>query len=97
MERGPTVGDTGNLVLKCIAEGWPTPTYQWYKGTTLIAGETTPELRLQLQCPTYGIRSYRCLKCKMVSTQVPFNAFHIQCGNCSKLFAYKDVSESNYF
>lgn len=31
MEAGPTVGDTAQLVLRCGAEGWPTPTYQWYK------------------------------------------------------------------
>ena len=31
MEAGPTIGDTATLVLRCGAEGWPTPTYQWYK------------------------------------------------------------------
>jgi hypothetical protein len=28
----------------------------------------------------------------MVSRKVPLNAFHIQCGNCNIVFAYKDVS-----
>ena len=51
-----------------------------------------PELRLSLTCPTYGARSYRCIRCKMVSRKVPANAYHIKCGNCSILFAYKDVS-----
>jgi hypothetical protein len=31
MEAGPTVGESAQLVLRCGAEGWPTPTYQWYK------------------------------------------------------------------
>lgn len=31
MEAGPSVGDTAQLVLRIGAEGWPTPTYQWYK------------------------------------------------------------------
>lgn len=31
MEAGPSVGDSATLVLRCGAEGWPTPTYQWYK------------------------------------------------------------------
>ena len=51
-----------------------------------------PERRLSLTCPTYGARSYRCIRCKMVSRKVPANAYHIKCGNCSILFAYKDVS-----
>jgi hypothetical protein len=28
----------------------------------------------------------------MVSRKVPLNAYHIQCGNCNIIFAYKDVS-----
>jgi hypothetical protein len=28
----------------------------------------------------------------MVSRKVPLNAYHIQCGNCNIVFAYKDVS-----
>jgi hypothetical protein len=28
------VGDTAQLVLRIGAEGWPSPTYQWYKVST---------------------------------------------------------------
>ena len=31
MEAGPRVGETASIILRCGAEGWPTPTYQWYK------------------------------------------------------------------
>lgn len=92
LERGPSVGDSANITLKCGAEGWPTPTYQWYRGNTPIPGATKPELKLSLHCPLYGERSYRCIKCKMVSKSVPYSAYHIQCGNCSVVFNYKDVS-----
>lgn len=62
------------------------------QGNTPIPGATKPELKLTLACPTYGERSYRCIRCKMVSRRVPVNAYHIQCGNCNIVFAYKDVS-----
>jgi DNA-directed RNA polymerase subunit RPC12/RpoP len=62
------------------------------QGNTPIPGATKPELKLTLSCNTYGERSYRCIRCKMVSRKVPYNAYHIKCGNCSTLFAYKDVS-----
>lgn len=29
----------------------------------------------------------------MVSKSVPLNAYHIQCGNCSYLFTYKEVED----
>lgn len=57
----------------------------------MIPGATKPELNLSLTCHTYGERSYRCIRCKMVSRHVPENAFHIECGNCNIKFAYKDV------
>ena len=34
MEAGPRVGETAAIILRCGAEGWPTPTYQWYKVNT---------------------------------------------------------------
>ena len=91
LEQGPTVGDTGALTLKVVAEGWPLPTFQWFKNGNVIVGATSAELHLKLGCDTYGARSYRCIKCKMVSRNVPLNAYHIKCGNCGQLFAYKDV------
>jgi hypothetical protein len=96
LDKGPSIGDSALITLRCIAEGWPTPTYQWYKNEELITGETSADLKLRLQCPPIGQRAYRCLKCKMVSNQVPTNAYHIQCGNCSKLSSSKDVSYSFY-
>jgi DNA-directed RNA polymerase subunit RPC12/RpoP len=66
------------------------------QGNTPIPGATKPELKLTLSCNTYGERSYRCIRCKMVSRKVPYNAYHIKCGNCSTLFAYKDVSPDCY-
>lgn len=62
------------------------------QGNSLIPGATKPELHLSLTCHTHGERSYRCIRCKMVSKHVPENAFHIECGNCNIKFAYKDVS-----
>jgi len=97
LDKGPSIGDAASITLRCIAEGWPTPTYQWYKNEELITGETGADIKLRLQCPPIGQRAYRCLKCKMVSNQVPTNAYHIQCGNCSKLSSYKDVSCYNIY
>ena len=39
------------------------------------------------------VRAFRCMKCKLVSRSVPFNAFNVKCGNCGKLFAYKEIRE----
>jgi hypothetical protein len=36
MEAGPTVGESAQLVLRCGAEGWPTPTFQWYKVRPIV-------------------------------------------------------------
>ena len=36
MEAGPRVGETASIILRCGAEGWPTPTYQWYKVSKLV-------------------------------------------------------------
>jgi len=57
----------------------------------MIPGATQPELHLSLHCNPRGERSYRCIRCKMVSKTVPENAYHIECGNCNIKFAYKDV------
>lgn len=88
---GPTVGDAASVVLKVAAEGWPLPTYQWFRNDQLIEGETKPELKLTLKCSTFGQRAYRCLKCKMLSRSVPFNTYHIKCGNCGFVFVFKEV------
>jgi len=37
MEAGPRVGETASIILRCGAEGWPTPTYQWYKVSETLA------------------------------------------------------------
>jgi DNA-directed RNA polymerase subunit RPC12/RpoP len=62
-----------------------------FQGSAPIRGANTPELHLFLSCPLVGNRAYRCIKCKMVSREVPGNAYHISCGNCGTKFAYKEV------
>ncbi len=86
------VGDAAEIVLRVEADGWPRPTYQWYNKNDRISGATKAELKLVLRCNVYGHRTYRCVRCKMVSKEVPLNAYHIKCGNCGYLFAYKEVS-----
>jgi hypothetical protein len=34
------------IILECHADGWPLPTYQWYKGSTLLEGKTDQTLEL---------------------------------------------------
>lgn len=92
LDNGPMVGAAAEIVLRVEADGWPKPTYQWYNGTQRISGAIHAELKLVLRCNTYGRRTYRCVRCKMVSKDVPLNAHHIKCGNCANLFTYKEVS-----
>jgi hypothetical protein len=91
LDNGPTVGDAAEIILRVEADGWPRPTYQWYNKNERISGAIHAELKLILRCNTYGHRTYRCVRCKMVSKEVPLNAYHIKCGNCAYLFAYKEV------
>lgn len=93
LDNGPMIGHTADIILKVEADGWPLPTYQWYKKNKKIKGATTPELKLSLHCASYGQRTYRCIRCKMISKDVPLNAYHIKCGNCAYLFNYKDIDE----
>ena len=92
LNPGPTVAEKAEVILRITATGWPLPTYQWYRNGKIIEGATKPELRLSLFCPVYGNRVYGCIRCKMVAKTVPVNAYHIQCGNCSYQFAYKEVN-----
>jgi Immunoglobulin domain len=41
-----TVHAGGNLGLVAAFNGFPEPTYQWYRGTTLLSGQTSPILTL---------------------------------------------------
>jgi autotransporter-associated beta strand protein len=36
----------GSVSLTAVANGYPAPAYQWYKGATLLAGQTSPTLTL---------------------------------------------------
>lgn len=56
-----------------------------------MVGATEKELKLILTCPAVSERKYRCIKCKMVSKYSPMNAYHVQCGNCSYQFIYKEA------
>lgn len=94
MTNGPTVGRIHNLTLRCPAHAWPFPTYQWYRNGQLIPGATHHELNLSLKCPLQmEKRSFRCLKCKMFSRNIPNNAYHLICDNCDARFNYKDIKE----
>lgn len=39
------------------------------------------------------MRTYRCMKCKMVTREVPRNAYRVQCRNCLNVCTLKDVSD----
>ena len=91
LDPGPRIGDEADLIISCEADGWPLPTYQWYKNNVLLEGETAKQLKISLKCPENSIRTYRCIRCKMVSLSLPLNAFHIKCGNCGYQFTFKEV------
>lgn len=93
LNPGPTVAEKAEIILRITATGWPLPTFQWYHNNKPIEGATGTELRLSLFCPIHGNRVYRCIRCKMVSKSVPLNAYHIQCGNCSYQFTYKEIED----
>lgn len=92
LDAGPMVGTEGQLELYVQADSWPKPTYQWFRNGVLIEGATDAKLILSLFCEPVGSRTYRCIRCKMSSKKTPYNAYHIECGNCAYLFTYKDVS-----
>lgn len=94
LDPGPTVGEESEILLQCDATGWPLPTYQWYRNGELLNGETLPTCKVKLFCETFGQRTYRCIKCKMVSKTAPVNAYHVKCGNCGYRFTYKEVKHS---
>lgn len=94
LDKGPTVGKKQRITLRCEAIGWPHPSFQWFRNGVLIPNATSPELTLSLKCRlAKGRRIFRCLKCKMLSRNVPANAYHVQCGNCSAPFTFKDIQE----
>ena len=94
--EGPALKDHMTVILKCFAEGWPYPTYQWYRGTRPIPGATKNFLELKLGCyPTkkFTPRFYRCAKCRLICNEVPFNAYHVECGQCRHKFTHKEIME----
>eukprot|EP01039_Chlorochromonas_danica_P001031 gene1031-1118_t len=93
LSPGPHVDEHAGIVLKVGAEGWPAPTFQWYRNGKIIPGATKAELELTLYSPIHGHRAYRCVRCKMVARSVPANAYHIICGNCSYQFTYREIEE----
>lgn len=93
LDAGPMVGTEGKLEMFVHADGWPKPTFQWYRNGVKIEGATDAKLVLSLFCEPTGNRTYRCIRCKMASKKTPYNAYHIKCGNCAYLFTYKDVEE----
>lgn len=92
LDPGPCVGEEYEIALQCDATGWPKPTYQWYRNGQILKNEKSSICKVKLFCPTNGQRTYRCIKCKMVSKTVPLNAYHVKCGNCGYRFTYKEVS-----
>ena len=94
IDKGPTVGKKEKITLRIHAAGWPHPTFQWFRNGIPIPNATSPELTLSLKCRlAKGRRTFRCLKCKMLSKNVPINAYHMQCGNCNNPFTFKDIME----
>jgi hypothetical protein len=93
LDAGPMVGEEGQLELYVQADSWPKPTYQWYRNNVLIEGAKDAKLIISLFCEPSGNRTYRCIRCKMASKKTPYNAYHIQCGNCAYVFNYKDIED----
>jgi len=94
MTAGPTIGRLKELTLSCPASAWPPPTYQWFRNGILIPNATQPDLKLYIKCPLdFTKRSFRCLKCKMFSRNIPNNAYYIKCNNCNALFNFKEIKE----
>jgi len=48
MEAGPRIGETATIILRCGAEGWPAPTYQWFKVRTSKYNEVPLSKHLKL-------------------------------------------------
>ena len=91
---GSTVGRIRNHRLTCPANAWPRPTYQWFRNGRLIPGATESSIDLVLKCPLRREkRSFRCLKCKMFSRNIPGNAYRVRCKNCDAIFTFKEFFE----
>ncbi len=92
LSPGPTIDSSKEIILRCKARAWPLPTFQWYRNSKKIPGATKPELKLVLRSTADDVkRHYRCVKCSMVSKDVPMNAFHVRCRNCNTVFAFNEV------
>jgi hypothetical protein len=92
IESGPPVGEVRPIKLQVAAEGWPEPTFQWYCDGAVLPGENHSDLQLYLKCPANeNTRSYRCVKCKMVSLNLSSNVYSIVCGNCKAPYKFHEV------
>ena len=88
------IGNRKNIELRVEADSWPPPTYQWFMNGRAVAGATKDRIIFQLYCASsHEQRAFRCMKCKLVSKSVPINAYNVICGNCGKLFAFKEITE----
>jgi hypothetical protein len=86
------VGNKKQIELDVEADAWPPPTYQWFLNGKMIKGATKSRISFTLYCAADNQkRPFRCMKCKLVSKTVPKNAYNVQCGNCGKLFAFKEI------
>ena len=46
LKEGPVVGTIQKIVLRCPADAWPLPKYQWYRNGILIPHCNGSELKL---------------------------------------------------
>lgn len=89
---GPKIGELRKVELAVQAEGWPLPTFQWYRNGKALPGETSNVLKVDLLCPlSVSTRSYRCTRCKNMCRSAPKNGYEIICFNCGYKFDYKEV------
>ena len=65
-----------------------------YRNGRLIPHATEPDLPLVVKCLLdFQKRSFRCLKCKMFSRNIPNNAYRVRCKNCNAIFVFKEFKE----
>jgi hypothetical protein len=89
---GPKIGDVQKITLSVESDGWPLPTFQWYRNGKRLKGETNPTIEINLHCPVSTVtRSYRCSMCKNFNHSTPINAFQVICMNCTKVFNFKEI------
>ena len=93
---GPPVGRSGGeIVLKCNADGWPPPKFQWTKNGVDIEGENSETLTIKVGSKKRKqLKRFRCIHCKKINVELPMNLYRVICNNCKTPFDFPEVEEA---